>query len=91
MPPVSGLLPPKEVRPLLGAAGVPVTHPGAITSLLLGPSGWQSGSTSSQVIAEVKPRPAQRDHLSGTSSYVTERFVMLILKIFFVIAITPSC
>ena len=36
--PVSAPLPPTEMRELVGAA-VPVTMPGAKTSLLLGPSG----------------------------------------------------
>src|SRR5690554_124536 len=87
IPPVSGLFAPKEVRPLLGAAGEPVTQPGAMTSLLCGPSGWQVGSTSSNMMCDVNPRPAQRAHFSGTSSYVAVRSVMLILKIFLAIAV----
>src|SRR5512136_1551939 len=46
MPPVSGDLPPTETRADVGAA-VPVNMPGEKTSLLLGPSGWHSGGTSS--------------------------------------------
>src|SRR5512144_1344845 len=64
IPPVRGLFPPKEIRPLLGAAGEPLTHPGAMTILLFGPSGWHIGSTSSKTIDEVRPRPAQRAHFS---------------------------
>ena len=45
MPPVSGLLAPADRRPELAAA-VPDSRPGAKTSLLFGPSGWQVGGTS---------------------------------------------
>jgi hypothetical protein len=43
------------------AAVVPLSNPGAITSLLFSPRGWQSGGTSLETIAEVRalpPRPA---------------------------------
>ncbi len=66
MPPVRGDLPPTEMRPELGAV-VPVTMPGAKTTLFDGPSGWQVGSTSSATRAEVRPRPPRQAYFSGAS------------------------
>ena len=51
-----GDLPPTEMRPAL-AAGAPVRSPGARTSLLAGPRGWQAGGTSSRMRREVRARP----------------------------------
>ncbi len=56
MPPVSGLLQPTEMRPLVEAAD-PVSMPGAKTSLLAALSGWQRGSTSALTTRDVMARP----------------------------------
>src|SRR5664279_5541822 len=75
IPPVSGLLPPAERRPDW-AAGVPVRRPGANTSLLFGPRGWQVGGTSAATMDEVNPRPPCAAHSAGTSSNLTVLSVM---------------
>jgi len=67
MVPVKGDFPPKDIRPEVGAA-VPLTMPGARTSLLEELRGWQVGGTSSQTMAEVRPRPPHLTYFSGTSS-----------------------
>ena len=64
MPPVSGLLPPMEMRPLVGAA-VPAITPGAITSTLSGPRGSQAGSHSFSRIFAESARPPSSFHSSG--------------------------
>ena len=56
MPPVNGDLPPTETRAEVGAE-VPVTMPAEKTSLLLMPSAWHKGGTSSETICEVNARP----------------------------------
>ncbi len=76
MPPVSGLFAPKELRPELDAL-VPESSPGAKTSLLLGPKGWHSGSTSSLTTVEVKPLPPRPIQCAGTSSILKLRFDIL--------------
>jgi len=80
MPPVSGLLPPTDIRPEL-AAGVPDKVPGANTSLLLGPSGWQVGGTSAATTVLVKARPPKVTHSAGTASVVTFKTVISTLMI----------
>jgi len=79
MPPVRGLLPPTEIRPELGAMD-PASNPGATTSLLLGPRGWQRGGTSSATTLDVNARPPKRRYFSGSSSKVTVLLVMSILS-----------
>src|SRR5690349_13263212 len=69
MPPVSGLLQPTEMRPLVDA-DEPVRRPGASTSLLAALSGWQVGSTSFATIAEVRPRPPSPRYSAGIGSTV---------------------
>ena len=64
MPPVSGLLPPTESRPEVGAA-VPDTTPGASTNTLSGPRGSQVGSHSSVRILADSPRPPSSFQASG--------------------------
>ena len=56
MVPVKGLFAPIEVR-LDDGARVPVSNPGAMTSLFPSLKGEVLGSTSSLRISEVKPRP----------------------------------
>src|SRR6266496_1512015 len=72
MVPVSGLLQPTESRPALEAM-VPVSSPGASTSLLLGPSGWQVGGTSAATIVEVRARPPKPSQALGAGSTVLLR------------------
>jgi putrescine aminotransferase len=68
------------VAPLLNlpelAALVPVSKPGANTSLLCLPNGWQVGSTSAATMVEVSPRPPSPAQASGTSSIVALRLLM---------------
>ena len=80
MVPVRGDFPPTEMRALVGAA-VPVTIPGAKTTLLLGPRGWQFGSTSSHTMLEVSQRPPLNLYFSGTSWYLTAQSFMLTRRI----------
>src|SRR5437667_8320472 len=56
MPLVSGLLPPIEIRPEVGA-DVPERTPGAITRTFSGPNGSHFGSHSSSRIRADKARP----------------------------------
>src|SRR5262245_50649615 len=64
MPWVSGLFPPIEMRPEVGAA-LPESTPGAITSTLPGPSGSQVGSHSSSRMRAESARPPRSFHASG--------------------------
>ena len=66
-PPISGLLPPNDVLPEVVAA-VPPSRPGAMTSLLSGPSESQSGGTSRSTIRDVSARPPSSAYSSGASS-----------------------
>ena len=69
IPLVNGLFAPAENRPEL-AQEVPESIPGAKTSLLYLPSGWQVGFTSLATTVDVKPLPPIPIHSSGTSSMV---------------------
>ncbi len=80
MPPVSGLLAPQERRPELEAE-VPERRPGAKTSLLLGPRGWQAGGTSLATMVEVRARPPRPAQAAGVSSVRVVRSVRLTLRI----------
>ncbi|MBP1628865.1 MAG: hypothetical protein H6Q00_3340 [Holophagaceae bacterium] len=74
MPPVRGLLAPADKRPEL-AAEVPVSIPGAKTSLLFGPRGWQDGGTSWATTVEVRARPPNPAQESGTGPSRDASFV----------------
>src|SRR3990172_5568009 len=67
MPPVSGLLPPIEIRPEVGAE-VPKSTPGAITRTLSGPSGSHFGSHSSSRIFAERARPPRSFRSAGKAS-----------------------
>ncbi len=67
IPPVRGLLQPTERRPDI-AAMLPLSMPGAITSLLSSPSGWHSGGTSLDTIADVRALPPIPAYAPGGTS-----------------------
>src|SRR5450759_5804320 len=69
MPPVSGLLQPTEIRPLVEAAE-PVSRPGANTSLFAALRGWQRGSTSLLTTIEVMARPPRPAYCPTGSTVV---------------------
>ena len=75
VPPVSGLLKPKLVRPLVVTA-VPASSPGAMNSFAASPRGWMRASVSSSSIREVRARPPSSAYASGARSSVTSPVVM---------------
>ena len=75
VPPVSGLLKPKLVRPLVVTA-VPASRPGAMNSFAASLRGWMRASVSSSSIREVRARPPRSAYAFGACSSVTSPVVM---------------
>jgi hypothetical protein len=83
MVPVSGLLQPTEIRPDIVAI-VPLSKPGAMTSLLSAPNGWQSGGTSLETIADVSALPPMPSYspIGSSLTFGPPSAPMFILSIF---------